>query len=271
MKYSMMSYTMTRQSKLFDLDRMFELTAELELDGIDIVNMLKHDMKELRMRADDIGVPVVCHTFGMDLNSPDAAVRRAEHDNFKRGMDRAAVLGAPCIMVTTPAKTGLSHAESRRNWIAGLQEVGPIAEEYGIVLTVENFPGAESPFVIADEVLEAVKAVPGMKITFDSGNAASGEDPAESFARCAGHVVHAHFKDWDISAEPAEGYRMMRDGRYYRSALIGEGNLDHRACLQAMKDAGYDGCINIEYEGNKYDPYTGTRRAVEYLRSIEPG
>ena len=111
--------------------------------------------------------------------------------------------------------------------------------------------------------------MPGLQLTYDAGNAACGEDPVSSFEQCASYVVHAHFKDWDVLDQEAEGYRRMLDGRWRQPALIGEGAMDHRVVLRAMQRAGYDGCINIEYEGDAYDPYTATRKAVEYLRSIE--
>ncbi len=268
MKLSMMTYTVSRQKEHFDLRRMLRLTRELDLDGIDFVTLHDQDPRDLRHMCDDLAIPVVCHTFHADLNFPDAAGRGPGLDNVKRGLDAAVELGAPVIMIPTPAKAEQDSATSRANWIAGLKEAAPLAADAGIVLTVENFPGKESPFVIADHLLEAVNAVDGFKITYDNGNAGSGEDPAESFERSAAHVVHAHFKDWDIKQEPEEGYRQMMDGRYYKSALIGEGSLNHKACLAAMDKAGYAGCINIEYEGNKYDPYEAITRAVEYLRSL---
>ncbi len=69
-----------------------------------------------------------------------------------------------------------------------------------------------------------------------------------------------------MADEPADGYRRMLDGKYYRPALIGEGTVDHRACIQAMEECGYSGCVNIEYEGDKYNPYEGIRKAAKYLR-----
>ena len=268
MKLSMMSYTMARQAQHFDLQAMLELTRQLDLAGIDFVTLHDVPPDELRKMTDDLGIPVVCHTFFADLNHPDAVARQAGVDACKRGFEAAVTLGAPAVMIPTPGKDGVDRDTSRRNWIAGLEEVAPLAADAGVTLTVENFPGAASPFVVADDVLQAVREVPGLKITYDNGNAASGEDPAESFARCAQHVVHAHFKDWDVQDEPAEGFRPMLDGRYYRSALIGEGSIDHAACLRAMADAGYDGCINIEYEGNDYVPADAVRRAVAYLRGL---
>jgi sugar phosphate isomerase/epimerase len=116
-----------------------------------------------------------------------------------------------------------------------------------------------------------VREVPGLKVTYDNGNAAGGEDPAESFRKCAAHVAHAHFKDWDIRDTLADGYRAMLDGRYGKAALIGEGSVNQKACLAAMRAAGYQGCINLEYEGNVYTPAEACRRAAAYLRGLGEG
>ena len=270
MKLSTMSYTFSRQREHFDLQRMLRLTRELGLDGIDFVTLHGYDPEDLRRMCDDLGIRVVCHTLIVDLNFPDEESRRPGIEACKRGLEAAVVLGAPVVMIPTPAKRGQDSTVARANWIAGLKEVAPLAADAGVTLTVENFPGRESPFVTADHLLEAVEAVPGLKITFDNGNAATGEDPVESFARSATYVVHAHFKDWDVRDEPAEGFRRMMDGRYYRPALIGEGVIDHASCLAVMAKVGYKGYIDVEYEGDKYDPYEATRRAVDYLRGLEP-
>jgi len=269
MKYSMMSYTMTRQKEHFDLDEMLRLTAELDLAGIDFFGTCGLTAAELRARVDDAGIPVVCSIYSANLAATDKADLARALEVTKHDVAQAVVLGAPLMMVTTPGTEGVDRGECRKRWIGGLQAALPIVEDAGLTLTIENFPGADSPFVIADDVLEAVREVPGLKLTFDNGNAASGEDPGESFARCAEHVVHAHFKDWAIVDDPAPDRRLMLDGRYYKAALIGEGDIDQAGSLAAMKRAGYDGCINIEYEGNDYPPAEAVRRAVEHLRNLE--
>jgi len=265
-KLSMMSYTMARQPQHFDLEEMLKLTRELNLDGIDFVGLHDRTAKELRRMADDHGVLVICHTFSADFNHEDDAARREAVDSAKQGIDDAVELGAPVVMIPTGWKAGEDRNATRRRWIRGLKELQPTAQEAGVILTVENFPGAQSPFVIAADMLEAVREVPGMKITFDNGNAAGGEDPAESFARCAEHVVHAHFKDWSVAGE-GRGILML-NGRRYEPALIGEGIVDHQSCLAAMQAAGYDGYINIEYEGDDYEPAEAVRRAADYLRNL---
>ena len=60
----------------------------------------------------------------------------------------------------------------------------------------------------------------------------------------------------------------MLDGRYYCPALIGEGKVDTAGCWNAMREAGYDGYINIEYENNHYRADDAIQRALAYLRSL---
>jgi len=271
MKLSIMSYTFSRQgwkkNGRFDLEGMCRVARELNIAGADIVTA--HDLPpaEIRKVLSGSGISAVCYTFGAGLNAATAAERSAGVDKVKEGVDLAAVIGAPLIMVITPGKQGVPRDVSRRQFIQGLQESADFARKAGINISIENFPGADSPFVISSDILEAIREVPGLKLTYDNGNVMTGgEDPAVSFSRCAVHVVHAHFKDW-VLAEPGKGMEGL-DGRRYEAALIGEGIVPHRACLKAMKQAGYKGYINIEYENNKYPPDEATRRAADYLHDL---
>lgn len=271
MRLSTMTYTFSRQPQHFDLDRLLRWTAQ-HMDGIDFVTLHGRTPKELRARADDLGLPVAAYTFfAGELPSEDPVAFQKALDDGRRNLDAAMVLRAPVVMIPTPGRKDLPREAWRQRWIEGLRRLAPFAADAEIMLTVENFPGADSPFVLADDYIAARDSVPGLKLTFDSGNAGSGEDPAESFTRCAPDVAHAHFKDWNIVDEPREGHRRMLDGRYYRPALIGEGAIDHRACLQAMKRAGYDRYINVEYEGDDYNPFDATQRAADCLRELWAG
>lgn len=272
MKLSIMSYTFSRQgwkkNGRFDLEGMCRVARELNMDGADMVTDYGIAAGEIRRTMDDHGLKTACYTFmGTVLNAATAAERCQGVDEVKTGLEIALVLGTDKVMIVTPGKAGVPRDVSRRQYIRGLQECTALARQAGITMTLENFPGADSPFVISSDVMEAIREVPGLKLTYDNGNVLlGGEDPAVSFKRCAEQVIHAHFKDW-VLAEPDKG-REALDGRRYESALIGEGMVPHRACLQAMKQAGYKGYINIEYEGNKYPPDEATRRAAEYLQNL---
>jgi sugar phosphate isomerase/epimerase len=271
MKLSLMSYTFSRQGwekkGAFDLAGMCRVARELNIDGADIVTTHGLSPTEIKRVLSDFGIKAVCYTFNALLNAASPAERKTGVDKVKAGVDIAVAIGAPLIMVVTPGKQGTPREVSRRQFIQGLQESAGFARKAGLTMTIENFPGMTSPFVTSVDVLEAIREVPGLKLTYDNGNVLTGgEDPAVSFSRCAEHVVHAHFKDW-VPAGPDKGMEGL-DGRRYAPALIGEGIVPQRECLAAMRQAGYNGYINIEYEGNKYPPDEATRRAAAYLRNM---
>lgn len=265
MKLSLMSYTFWRQPN-FDFARMCRLGQELGIDGVDVVTLQKQTVDEIRRHLQEHHLRAVCYTFpGSQFAQADAESRKTGLAEVRQAMQVARALGTDKTMLVTPGVGGVPRETTRRNYIDGLKEAVKIAADAGIILTIENFPGEPSPFVTADDVLEAIAAAPGLKLTYDNGNAFTGEDPAKSFERCARHAVHAHFKDW-TETPAGEGMRML-NGRSYRGALIGEGSVDQKACLRAMQAAGYAGYINIEYENNAYTPEDATRKAAVHLRN----
>ena len=263
MKLSMMSYTMARLGS--GVEDIISTAAGLKMDGIDWVTTYNHDPKDLKKRCNDVGLPVVCHTFFLGKLMKD---EKDWLDEAKQSIENALILGAPVVMIPPCGREDMQREEFRCFIIKALKEVVSLTDEAGLTLTVENFPGIKSAFVTADDYLEAKAEIPQLKLTYDNGNATTGEDPIESFRKCADDVVHAHFKDWDILDHAEDGYNKMLNGKYYRPALIGEGDIDTIGTWNAMKEYGYKGYINIEYEGNKYPPAEAVERVVKYLRKL---
>lgn len=261
MKYSMMTYTMMRQKGFTPADCV-RVAAELKMEGIDWVTTYGEDPALLKKMSEDAGLTVAAHTFFVPGNTLAEKISNAE-----RSLDDACILGAPLVMIPpAPFAEVTDPAENRKRWIGILAEIAPLAEQRKLILTVENFPGSASGFVTADDFYEAQKVIPSLKLTFDNGNAATGEDQIESLKCCFKDVVHVHFKDWDILTESDIEWRKMRDGRYYIPALIGEGDIDSKATLRTLEELGYEGFINIEYENDKYPADEGIRRVLKHLR-----
>ncbi len=262
MKFSMMTYTMARQG--FKVQDFIKTAVDLKMDGIDWVTTYGEDPALLKKMSDDAGLAVAAHTFFL----PELTGRQGDFmESAKKGVENAVILGAPVVMIPTPGIKDVDNRdENRKLWIDALARVAPLAEKAGVILTIENFPGLISPFVTADDFFAAQREIPSLCLTFDNGNAATGEDQLESLRRCIKYIVHTHFKDWDFSAEPQEGYRQMLNG-YYRSALIGEGVVDSRAALKELERLGYQGYINIEYENNKYPADIAIKMVLEHLKT----
>jgi sugar phosphate isomerase/epimerase len=259
----MMTYTMSRQG--FSLKDIIQTAVDLELEGIDWVTTYGYAANELRKMSSDAGLTVVCHTFFCDkLTNGESDWL----DEVKQSVEDAVMLDAPIVMIPTCCKPGLDRDSSRDFWINALLKIAPVTDNAGITLTIENFPGSDSAFITAADYYKAKTILPQLKLTYDNGNAAFGEDPVESFRLSVEDVVHAHFKDWYISNQPEKGCLDSIIGKYFRPALIGEGDIDTAACWNIMRDSNYSGFINIEYESSDIPAAEAMSKAVKYLRSL---
>jgi sugar phosphate isomerase/epimerase len=268
----MMTYTMARALKPgrpFDVKALCEFTRELGLDGVDWVTTYGQDPHEIRRITDDHGLRNICYTFFCDLNFPTPAERAAGRDAFMRGIETAIVLGADKVMLPVPGKTEFSRQESFEHVVAGLSEVVDFADEADVTATVEHFPSHLSPFVVSADVNRAVAMIPQLRVTYDNGNVTTGgEGTYEGFVNSASHIVHAHFKDFVVCPEGYPGARRCLDGKYRAPTLLGDGEVDQIGSLRAMKESGYAGHINFEYEGSEYSPRHATIEGVRRMREM---
>ena len=62
--------------------------------------------------------------------------------------------------------------------------------------------------------------------------------------------------------------RIKADGRYYKSALVGEGILDYTPIVKIMSDNNYKGYISFEYEGSEYTAEEAMIKGVKYLKNL---
>ncbi|MBN1347666.1 MAG: sugar phosphate isomerase/epimerase [Phycisphaerae bacterium] len=267
MKVAMMSYTLARGAwgKTRDVAELCRLAGELGLDGVDWVTTYDHDPREIRRITDDHGLRNVCYTFSTRMHSADAKERQAALDALAPELEIGRTLGADKVMIVIGGLPGVTRQEGKARAMEGLSLAVSIGKEVGMTVTIEHFPGAASAFCTSADMNEAVAAVPGLKITYDNGNLLTGgEDPAVGFRDSAEHIVHAHFKDWVLSDDGLEGL----DGRRYMGALVGEGIVHPEPCILAMREAGYEGYIDFEYEGHEYTPEEAMRRGVPRLREM---
>ena len=262
----MMTYSMARQG--CSVDEILRAAVDFAFDGIDWVTTYGRPAAELRRRSEDAGLPVVAYTFFFDGFT---AGKADWLDGVKRELESAVTLGAPLVMVPTPPLAGCAdRIEGQKRWIDALAQAAPLVRASGLIYTFENFPGRLSPFVTAADFFAARAVIPELALTFDDGNAASGEDMLESYRLCRDCVRHVHFKDWYAFDAPAEDRTPTLDGRYFKPALVGDGVIDSPAMLRALRESGYDGFINIEYEGNDIPAREAMRLGLERLRAAEP-
>jgi sugar phosphate isomerase/epimerase len=88
----------------------------------------------------------------------------------------------------------------------------------------------------------------------DMGNfTCADEDPVTAVGRVAPYAFYVHAKDFHIKSgqgqNPGTGFFRSRGGAYLRGAVIGHGDVPVKQCLDALRAAGYDGYVSLEFEG----------------------
>lgn len=265
LKFAMMSLCL---SDFMTAGETVKTAVRLGLKGIDWTSAaFRNDSPEyLRKLSQDAGLEIVCYIpFLNKLSNRESGGL----DELKWELDRAAGVGADKVLIPTmPVRELNDRREIQKRWMEVLETAAEECAERNLVPTVENFPGKLSPVVTAEDFFLFQRHIPSLRLTFDAGNAFTGEDPVDSFRKTCRSIVHMHFKDFHVRESEAPGFRQGLDGRYYRAALIGEGAFGHARMIRAVEESGYAGWINIEYESNDLPRDAGIGRAYENLKRI---
>lgn len=243
MKISMMSMAMSEKG--FSPAEIVQTAVDCRMDGIDWIGEHGCAAEYLKKLCDDAGLPVVAYT--PLIGNPPWSMEEFM-DRFKRALDFALVLEAPVMMIPVCKLDQGSRELDRAKWIDAFGRITPLAVKSGITLTFEAMGMALAPIQSARECQEVLDAVPDMRITFDTGNVETVEDPAVSYCKLADKVVHAHFKDFfcaDFPSGKGPWYKGF-NRKYYKQVVFGEGHSDLKTMWQVMKSHGYQGYVNFE-------------------------
>jgi sugar phosphate isomerase/epimerase len=189
---------------------------------------------------------------------PDRHYRQIRIDHTKRALTLAKELGAPCITTEPggPVEPGQSWTSALKLFVETIKPVAEHAEKEGVLLLVEPEPGLLIETV--DQFLEFMKHIdsPAIGMNFDIGHAyCVKDDPAASIPRCAQYIRHFHLED--IAAT-----------RVHEHLVPGEGAIDFKAALQAIRAINYDGWVTIELYPYIDNPDEAARTALSRVRKL---
>ncbi len=241
MKISMMSLIMG-EMKAKDI---VSLAAECDMKGVDWITLHGEKPEDLRKYTLDAGLAIVGYT---PLKWKFIKGEAGWLDEFKESVDEATRLGAKLMMVPPFAiESQTSLEDGRKKWIGYFQAALPVAQDAGITLTAESTGFDVSPITTADEMLELLTQVPGMKLTFDNGNIATADDQVSAFHKLKPYIAHFHLKDWKIFDEPNENTTPKRCGKHFMDIPVGEGDLGLENYWKTVVAPEYDGFVNLEF------------------------
>lgn len=259
--YSFMQYL--KDGRLTPIDCIGK-AKEMGFDAIEFVEFVFPEgvdpmeyAKQLRAESDRVGLPISNFAFTADFLNGCGGDIQAEIERVKGMIDIAEVLGCPTIrhdVTRGPDPRSYKGYDNIVEQLAvGCRAVTEYAKTKGIKTMTENHGTFSQDSLRVEKLINTV-ANDNFGQLVDMGNfLCADDDPAVAVGRCAPYAFYAHAKDFIVkdgnSANPGEGFFSSRNGNYLRGTIIGHGDVPVLHCIRALKNAGYDGYLAIEFEG----------------------
>lgn len=219
--------------------------------------------KKLRAEADKVGIQIVNFVFGCDLLSgarEGGGDIDKEMQYVKNMIDVAEILGVKTVRHDVFFSLGkyASFDQALPVVAPRIREISEYARTKGIKTSTENHGFLCQEPARMEKIFNAV-ACDNFGLLCDMGNfLCTDSDPVQAVATVAPYTVYAHAKDFYFKSgsrldSPADnqGFFVTRGRNYIKGAPVGHGIVPVVQCLKALKAAGYDGFLTIEYEGTE--------------------
>ncbi len=193
---------------------------------------------------------------GLHVTTPNEALRTRSWGHIHSLIDLCGDLGAGGVMVFgSPLQRsttgGLTREQATRNYVQGLMEVAPHAEDRAVTILVEALPVGQSDVV--QSLAEAVGIVeeigsPAVRTMFDTHNAVDEvENHAVLVDRYFDFIRHVHVNEMD--------------GKH-----PGRGDYDFKPVLNVLKQRNYTGWVSLEAFDFSFGAETIAVETIQYLR-----
>jgi sugar phosphate isomerase/epimerase len=227
------------------------------IDGVSWIHGLGYQ-PHVALYEDPILLRRKMEKYGVQFSQVDAAYPLSGEDGPLRGVPYvmksiawAAQIGCPCVDTTDGlhAPEGLQDKEAMTLMRRSYQQILKVAEAHKVVVNIEPHGYfTTNPDLMAE--MQAFSDSPYLRMNMDTGNTfIAGRDPVAFLKRFLSKVSHVHIKD--VSESLAKAVRGGQTGIAVSHCALGDGvNPDNiRQCLAVLRDAGYQGVLSIECEG----------------------
>jgi L-ribulose-5-phosphate 3-epimerase len=212
-------------------------------------NQYQYDRKAiLRTRLHRLrsGTRLICWSIDSDLTANEGPDRQKQKAYLAGAIETAVFLGSPLIRLTLGGERGEYSDNDRAAYdraVELMSSVLPVAIARNVKFAVENHGGLSADPVLLAKFVQHFHS-PFLGVCLDFGNFEG--DRAIGMQLLAPHAIHVHAKAREFNTSGDEKH------------------IDYRMCLSALKSAGYNGVISIEYEGDG-DPADGIKRTQELI------
>jgi len=208
---------------------------------------------ELKRVADGEGVRsvlIMCDRCG-SLGDPDAAKQQEAVAAHIPWLEAAKTLGCHAIRVNAFTEASESYGVQLDRAAEGLRRLCAIGDTYGLSVIVEPHGGLSSNGAWLAALMDLV-AHPRVGILPDFGNYGD---------RRAGRGYDAY-----LGTQQSMPYAKGVSAKTFAFGVDGEENtMDFRRLMQIVKDSGFTGFIDVEFEGKTIDEDTGVKLTRDLL------
>lgn len=227
------------------------------------------DLNEIRKKVEDHGLAfsAICGDFGCGMYYEKD---RAMIDREKRILEMAKILGINIVTThigVVPEEENCGQYESMH---VVCRELADFAKSIDGHFAVETGP---EKACLLKGFLDNLGS-DGVAVNLDPANLVmcAGDDPVEAVKILKDYIVHTHAKD-GIQLKPFDTKRLYApqffgvqplDFEGFREVPLGQGGVDWKEYIAALKSIGYDGYLTIERECGD-DPCKDIGDAVKFL------
>ena len=204
-----------------------------------------------RSRRTGVEIASLClHTFWkFSFADPDVAHRMTAKEIALHALKAATELGARTILIPVTNPHQLPPEQAHARWVEELKAVAYEARKHEVMLGLELV--GRSHAKSGQDILNLIEAVGSPKVGayFDCGNSKSlGGDPIQDIHLLRDRIVQVHIKD------PGGN-------------LLGQGRVDLKGCIDALKAVGYRGYFVFETPSTD-DPDGAARHNLRHLKNL---
>ena len=211
------------------------------LDLVEVPEFAPAQIAATRRRLEDAGLGVSCLASSVSVVAATTSDidRHTAVEHARRYIELAKELRAPCIRLfcgNVPAT--LDHGTAMDYAADTLRKIGDFAAEHGVIAAVET----HDDFTRSELLMELIRLTrhPAVQVLWDIHHPyrLSGETIEHTMHYLDGHIADTHVKDSVLNA----------DGEGYTYVPLGQGDVPLLEALRALKKAGYDGYLTLEWE-----------------------
>ncbi|MDX9726462.1 MAG: sugar phosphate isomerase/epimerase family protein [Bacteroidales bacterium] len=283
-----------RGQATLSVDEFLVKASELGFDGVMLaakrphLSVLDYDeeaRRKLKARIDELGLELVCLAGYCDFSAgvdkagiPNTEIQAVYIGELAR---LARDLGTGMVRIFTGyERPGIPYDRQYAMAVEGIREAGIIAARYGITLAIQNHHDIalhhESMKWLIDEI-----NLPNVKAAFDCWSPVleglCSEDLREAVLKMKPYIVHTTTADYmelpRFSYDPDHTNYTPLESQM-RAVPMGEGFLDYKTFINALREIGYQGYIAYEMcevlrgGGSVENLDESARKFLEYVKQF---